>query len=769
MKLTVLTFVCFLFSLFSVNSKSEALREERDSVHSMYVDSEEVYSVGKIYADIGLNPDNPYKGSGIKIGIIESALPYYFPDGMNPTLIYDSNDQQNWSPAQEQEGKQHAYDICSILGGPRGIAKEATFFFAASSPNKPKNQCIKELVEDYNVDIITSSTGAAGQAMVDDTFGYYTKKYSLAMDKYSDNSNVLFVNAIGNQSQTEYEYTTTESLGLNVIGVGSCKKDLSPDTSLNLVSVHDNYDDDFFASPTVLAPGTKVFGFRETDRTYYDSTFGSGNIPYNYKTITGTSTSTPMVAGIAALLLEEFPALKSNTRQLVSLICNTCAKATGQTSSFDSDNGFGIVNYQNARKAVANFLNLNILPSYVDDAVLYSSQVSIPIGSKISATSINFLRDIANQPSDEIVPQSSIMVSKCNIILKTTNNVLVASSQNVSNFAKLEFVNNTYDTNFVLAIVMDGDSVCNYIEPVSLNYWVDNEAPEYFSPSSTYYLDVAPTLNYSFNGSNDSQYFQLVYYNMFNETILTKTLNGLTGNITLTSSEWNSVVSVRGKEYYAYLKSWSNNSLVNNGPFFSKTFCIMEPEIFRDSIQILPSDWGFSEQYNNSEITSTSITRGNLVITPKRLRCGYIEGIYVNLSSRKINAGHAYLQLLFNIPVYHFMIGVTQWRSGELTSARENDSVKIKTMDYNGNWVETFDLLNDVPSLPSYRKQVDRYSFNGTFYGIMIDVTTDAFGNFNRGRLCLDDLVLNCSQNNFNGFGSSFYEPIVENYTYIVQ
>ena len=66
--------------------------------------------------------------------------------------------------------------------------------------------------------------------------------------------------------------------------------------------------------------------------------------------------------------------------------------------------------------------------------------------------------------------------------------------------------------------------------------------------------------------------------------------------------------------------------------------------------KISPVDWNFDQRYyfENEGLKSSTINSDDLVINSTRLRCGYIENEFINLSPNRYNAGDAYLELNFN-------------------------------------------------------------------------------------------------------------------------
>lgn len=286
------------------------------------------------------------------------------------------------------------------------------------------------------------------------------------------------------------------------------------------------------------------------------------------------------------------------------------------------------------------------------------------------------------------------------------------------------------------------------------------------------YLDECPTFTWStYMGSYYLIYnsFDLVFLSpsgqeIFRKENLTPVAERSTSvNYTLTKSEWAQIIAVYGKKYYAYVVSRQIQGDITTGPYYSELFEFTEPDDFHRKTQIKPNEWGFEPQYffttNKDKQTSVPITDHGLTITHDRLRCGYIEDSYVILSPKRENAGEAYLEMQFNKPVYSYMFGITLWSSKEgLSSA--NCTAIVEVMDSNGKWHTDMDLFEDLPNGFSIRtQQVDRYETvcEKGIYGLKFHMTAPATGDRNKGRLCIDDIVLNTDPNDL-WFISTFYE-----------
>lgn len=317
-----------------------------------------------------------------------------------------------------------------------------------------------------------------------------------------------------------------------------------------------------------------------------------------------------------------------------------------------------------------------------------------------------------------------------------------------------EFINDLYDDGYNRYDL--GTLLAKYSIAVS-NITISNN-----------YLDECPTFTWSTDKGSDYLHynnFDLVFLNPMGQEVLRKNniiTTGETGSYTLTKSEWASIISVYGRTYYAYIVARQTLSFTS-GNYYSELFEFSEPDDFNRKVQIKPNEWGFEPQYffesNKEGHTTTTITDHGLTINTNRLRCGYIENSYVILSPKRENAGKAYLELYFDKPVYSYMFGITLWNNKEGLSSADCTAV-VEVMDANGNWSIDMDLFRDLPNGFSIKtQQIDRYEIacrNG-IYGLRFVMTSPATGDRNKGRLCLDDIVLNTDPNDL-WFISTFYE-----------
>ncbi len=155
-----------------------------------------------------------------------------------------------------------------------------------------------------------------------------------------------------------------------------------------------------------------------------------------------------------------------------------------------------------------------------------------------------------------------------------------------------------------------------------------------------------------------------------------------------------------------------------------------------------PNDWGFDARYyfENEGIKSSTIKLNDLDIESKRLRCGYIEEEYINLSPNRIDAHDAYLELTFNKPIYEFSTNLSFWSSSEHLFKTDGDYAYIQYLDSNGDWIILVDLLES--DLPTDRKNQKYFEFDFIegAYGIrFVAHKENPLTNRNNGRICIGE------------------------------
>lgn len=251
---------------------------------------------------------------------------------------------QKYEDSQTQGG--HGTATLSSLGGFKegkliGPAFNADFILAKTeyvSSETPMEEDFwleaAEWAEAYGADVITSSLvyKAYDKPFVDNSYSYSdfdgkTSIISIAGD-LAAYYGIVVCNATGNYYQTDPPSLGSASDGDSVIGVGAVDKEGTVTTFSSNGPTSDGR-----IKPDVVAPGATVYVARMGEGNYYDYS-------------NGTSFSTPITAGVCALILSAHPELTA--MQVRDALRNTA----NNSSSPNNVIGWGLIN---AYKAILYF------------------------------------------------------------------------------------------------------------------------------------------------------------------------------------------------------------------------------------------------------------------------------------------------------------------------------------------------------------------------------------------------------------------------------
>lgn len=247
----------------------------------------------------------------------------------------------------------------------------------------------------------------------------YSQALKNAID-YAYNHNVVFVACMMNYNNDAIYYPAAFE---NVIAVGST----NPDDSRTSPFFWDttsgsNYGDHI----DVVAPGNYIYGLSNTSNTNYNSYWG------------GTSQATPLVAGLASLILSKNPSLTVD--QVTAIINTTSDDLVGNpnedTQGFDIFMGHGRVNALKAMQKTLQTLTVSDINSIKDVQV------------------VNPVKDNLSLLSDKVLDKATISVysfdgkkilDKNIVINKGQNNIVLPIGK--GNYI-LEIKNNNYNKTF---------------------------------------------------------------------------------------------------------------------------------------------------------------------------------------------------------------------------------------------------------------------------------------------------------------------------------
>ena len=392
------------------------------------------YPLSTAFDDIGVS-SSPFTGNGVNVGIIDGNVP--FTDNLKPgkyELITSYQDT-------------HSTVIASIIGGTSGIAEDV-YFYCMQSTGSLVSDC-NLMINTYGVNIINMSLGFA-------TEGRYTN-FDACIDTIISNTGCTFVKSAGNKGLTN-AYVTAPGCAMNAITVGSMNysHNVRANSSWNVT-------DAFLLKPDVVAPGGRLWDIP--------------NLSNGSDGHSGTSYAAPMVVGTIALLMEEFPVLKTNPALVKSVLHLGAEYLSSQTSYFDQQAGFGILNYQNMRLCLqnANYVNFNIPTTADVGSIVVSKYVTIPYlhGIAVNAntivnSSMTTSSSVTATPTytDYSIKMYDISLSK-----------YVASSSINSSVDYLMFTNtNQNNSSFRIDIVLDEDSASTESEAGAIAYTIDDHS-----------------------------------------------------------------------------------------------------------------------------------------------------------------------------------------------------------------------------------------------------------------------------------------------------
>lgn len=319
------------------------------------ISSQDEYLLSQAFAEVGIPETNEYDGTGIKIGFLES----YLPENVNHLtgVTYEFRETKT-----SNNSHQHSFGTSYIAAGNYGIAKGASLYF--SNIRNPINHQNNEIAAydwliDKNVDIINRSNS------------YKTGTYD-ALSAYTDyiitSTFVTVVCAVGSQQGDGNMKMGSPSTAINAICVAATNsdKEIASGNTMQLIANSSEY----LLKPTVAAPG----GMFICERT-----------PSDYKAY-GSSFAAPIVTGIIALLMDEF-GYWCYPEKYMAVIANSCTFVSGQNSYVDSDAGWGLVNYTNARNIMSNSEEYDLMDYEGEQAgtIVFTKEVTVPANYRLKA------------------------------------------------------------------------------------------------------------------------------------------------------------------------------------------------------------------------------------------------------------------------------------------------------------------------------------------------------------------------------------------------
>ncbi len=331
-------------------------------------------------------------GKGVLIGILDDG--FYWKEQAalktrkvlteyNYVFHTKSTEQQ---PGDASNSGVHGTLVFSVIGGYKdstmiGVAYNSEFVLAKTEDDRSESHIEEDnyaaalqWMDSLGVDITTSSLGY--NIFDDTTYSYtyqdmngnttiITKAANLAFQR-----GILVLTAAGNEGDSPWHYIIAPADGFNVIAVGAV------DTS-NIVTAFSSRGPtaDGRIKPDIVADGLNVFG------ALYNPLSPDPN-SYGYES--GTSLSTPIASGIAALLLSEFPYLTNEQARYILL------HTADNSATPNNDRGYGLVS------AVKVLSYPNIYFNQANDSYSINKVFITQVGVVPSSVQIHYSYDGSN-------------------------------------------------------------------------------------------------------------------------------------------------------------------------------------------------------------------------------------------------------------------------------------------------------------------------------------------------------------------------------------
>jgi hypothetical protein len=326
-----------------------------------------------------------YTGSGIVVGVLEGNIM----DHTHPNIAGSNYEVRNEWYYTETVGT-HPTQVASIIAGNYGIARNAKILSVELFGDA---QSEMDWLLARRVNIVNMSFEYTSN------IGYYTSD-SAYFDYIARTEWVTFVAATGNDGEGN-GYVGNPALGYNVIGVGA--------TNLNGLkrALYSSYITQIGPiKPTLVAPSNITFnGFSEL--------------------LSGTSFSSPVVAGALALAFEIRPMLKAYPELGASAIASSAKtmKDYEQTliSGLNNEVGAGLLDFEELKYLLLNDnFAANSGSTGIAGTYLYSKILIISSPQKLKASFFNMLNS-NKSATVQITDYYLRLINSSGVILKSTS------------------------------------------------------------------------------------------------------------------------------------------------------------------------------------------------------------------------------------------------------------------------------------------------------------------------------------------------------------
>lgn len=260
---------------------------------------------------------------------------------------------------------------------------------------------------------------------------------------------------------------------------------------------------------------------------------------------------------------------------------------------------------------------------------------------------------------------------------------------------------------------------------------------------SNYYKNVPPVLTIGELGILSADLYQVIFKDVDGNYLSYETniyKPSLTASVNY--NDWIDIQLHSGKIQLTIKRGYTINGITMY--FYSSEHTFDPPRQSTARTNILDEYFNFPQSYCQYE-TTTICNVNNYLFIVKRLRCGYIQNNSIVLSPRKENCGVAYLEIDFYTEnAYSIEFNLAFWSENEYLSNQDSVALFQTKLNYNNApWVTQLDILNDG-NLPTKDQYFKRFRLNLSISAryCRFYVETTPYGTWNKGRICIHDIIV---------------------------
>lgn len=201
--------------------------------------------------------------------------------------------------------------------------------------------------------------------------------------------------------------------------------------------------------------------------------------------------------------------------------------------------------------------------------------------------------------------------------------------------------------------------------------------------------------------------------------------------------------NIQMSDYWALnISSELPKKRTNNYIYIDKT-AYYSPGLDKLYNVIKPQDYGFDDAYVNESVEkSVTLSDTNESFITNRFRCGFTQGEAINISTKRVSPGLAYLEYTFSKSISKIEIDLAWWSSNEKVNSL-NSNYRIEYLIDQDVYFASVDLWSiDLSKDRNNPTKVTVFFPSGVNTFRIYGLTNNPINDRNKGRLSIFDLVV---------------------------